>query len=416
MNHRWITLAKVAGPFVVLAAAALLALQLSAMRPQPERRPADLQAPFVRVTTVERTDRRVIVDSQGTVSPRTVSQLAPEVSGRIVWVAPSFVPGGFFEEGEPLLRIDPSDYEQAIVRARADLAAARLRLSQEEAEAEIARREWQELGRGDPDPLTIRVPQLENARMAVAAAEANLRRAERDRERTEVRAPYAGRVRSKNADVGQMALAGTPVATIYAIDYAEVRLPLPDDELAFLDLPLAYRGASTGGGPPVTLWAEFAGNRWEWRGRIVRTEGEIDPTTRMVHVVAQVEDPYRRGADPRRPPLSAGMFVHARIEGRLLRDVFPLPRAALRSDGTVLLVDRDNRLHFRAVEIARASHDEILVASGLEQGERVCLTPLDVVTEGMRVRVLPEGPPVGETVGGGPQAAARATTGDGPEV
>jgi RND family efflux transporter MFP subunit len=372
----------------VVVVAALGAAAMVALRPEVETRAPEPQPPLVRVADVIPADIQLTVVSQGTVSPRTESQLVPEVAGRVTWVSPRFAAGAFFEEGEPLIRIDPHDYRLAVTRLAAEVARARLRLAQEEAEADVARREWAELGGGEASPLTLREPQLADAKAALEAAEANLATAERNLERTEIRAPYAGRVRRKSVDIGQFVTVGAPVATLYAVDYAETRLPLPDDELAYLDLPLHYRGESQRGtGPRVTLRAEFAGRTFEWRGRIVRTEGEIDAASRMVHAVARVKDPYGRGDDPSRPPLAVGMFVEAEIEGRKVADVVVLPRAALRGGSQVLIVTPEQRLEFRDVELLRKGREEVVVASGLAAGELVCLSPLEAVTNGMRVRV-----------------------------
>lgn len=387
MNPRLLNVLKLVIPVAVVAAAAVAAMTLAAMRPEPETQRPEAPVPLVRTFTARVGELQLSVLSQGTVSPRTESSVAPEVGGRVVWVSPSFVSGGFFEAGSPLLRLDTVDYQQAVVRAEAEVAAARLRLAQEEAEARVARQEWEELGGGEAPELTARIPQLQNARASLAAAEAALERSRRDLERTEIRAPYAGRVRDKRFDVGQFVAPGADLGSIYAIDVAEIRLPLPDDELAYLDLPLMYRGEAAGRGPAVRLIADFAGRRHEWRGRIVRTEGQIDPATRMVHVVAQVSDPYGRGSDPQRPPLAVGMYVRAEIEGLALQDVAEIPRAAVRADGRILVVDADNRLHFRDIQVARATRDTIVLSSGVADGERVVVSALDTVTEGMRVRV-----------------------------
>jgi multidrug efflux pump subunit AcrA (membrane-fusion protein) len=192
-------------------------------------------------------------------------------------------------------------------------------------------------------------------------------------------------------DIGRYVSTGTITASIYAVDVAEIRLPLPDDELAFLDLPLDYRGARRSApGPKVTIRANFAGRAFEWDGRIVRTEGEIDPSTRMVHVVAEVRNPYGRGSDPNRPPLAVGMYVEAEIEGRLVEGVAELPRAALRGRDQVLVVDADNKLRFRTVDLLRATSTSILVRAGLEPGENVCLSPVETATDGMAVRIVDE--------------------------
>ena len=380
-------LLKVFLPLAVLAVAGFTALTIVRNRPEVETQPQRIEPPGVRIHVVELEDVRLSVTSQATVRPRTETQLVPEISGRVTSVAPSFAEGGFFDAGDVLVTIDPFDYEQAVVSARSQLAQSRLRLAQEEAEAEVARREWQELGLGDPRELTLREPQLDDARAAVAAADANLLRAQRDLERAEITAPYAGRVRYKNVDVGQFVTVGNAVATIYAVDVAEIRLPLPDDQLAYLDLPLSFRGTRNRPGPRVTVRTTFAGATYTWDGRVVRTESEIDPVSRMVHVVAEVRDPYMPGADPNRPPLAVGMYVEAEIEGREFDQVVVLPRAAVRGQVQVLVIDADNRVRFRDVEILRSTIESVFVSGGLAQGERVVVSTIDSPTEGMLVQV-----------------------------
>ena len=380
-------LLKVFLPLAVLAVAGFTALTIVRNRPEVETQPLRIEPPGVRIHVVELENVRLSVTSQATVRPRTETQLVPEISGRVTSVAPSFAEGGFFDAGDVLMTIDPFDYEQAVVSARSQLAQSRLRLAQEEAEAEVARREWQELGLGDPRELTLREPQLDDARAAVAAAEANLLRAQRDLERAEITAPYVGRVRYKNVDVGQFVTVGNAVATIYAVDVAELRLPLPDDQLAYLDLPLSFRGTRNRPGPRVTVRTTFAGATYTWDGRVVRTESEIDPVSRMVHVVAEVRDPYMPGTDPNRPPLAVGMYVEAEIEGREFDQVVVLPRAAVRGQVQVLVIDADNRVRFRDVEILRSTIESVFVSGGLAQGERVVVSTIDSPTEGMLVQV-----------------------------
>jgi len=386
---------KIVLPVALIAVGALIAVALVKTREQPERLPPEAIRPLVRVQSVELQDLRMTVRSQGTVNPRTESALVPEVSGRVIEISRSFVSGGFFREGEVLLRVDPQDYEQALVQARAQVAQANLRLAREQAEQTVAAEEWEELGADDLAPaLTSRELQVADAEAALSAAKAALTRAERDLQRTDILAPYEGRVREKRVDLGQFITRGVAVGTLYAVDFAEIRLPLPDQDLAFLDLPLVYRGdRADSTGPEVILRAQFAGAEHEWRGRIVRTEGEIDPRSRMVHVVAQVEDPYGQSQDPdgrRRPPLAVGLYVEAEILGEEIHEVAVVPRSAVRAGDVVLIVDDDDRLRFRNIEIIRRNGEEVVVGSGLSRGERLCLTALPAVTDGMQVRTKNE--------------------------
>ena len=394
-------------PLIVIGGAAGAAYVMYLNRPPVETQTPVVEPPGVRVQRVSYDTVNLTVSSQGTVQPRTSSQLVPEISGPVVEVAESFAVGGFFEAGEVLLRIDPYDYQQAVVAGQSQLAQTRLRLAQEEAEADVARREWEELGRGDANALALRQPQVDDARAAVAAAQAALDRANRDLTRAEIRAPYAGRVQSKDVDIGQVVSKGSPVARIYAVDSAEIRLPLPDEELAYVNVPLSYRGTTRQDGPAVTISSNFAGREYTWDGRIVRTESEIDPISRMVHVVAEVRDPYALGDDPSRPPLAAGMFVEAEIEGRTVNEAVVLPWAALRGRDQVLVVDDANRLRFRQVEILRSTTDTVVVSSGLAEGEAVCISVLDTVTEGMTVQIIDDALRMAENRPPQPLAAAE---------
>ena len=233
---------------------------------------------------------------------------------------------------------------------------------------------------------------LKEARVKEAAlhdARANLDQAKRDLQRTEVKAPFAGLVQSESVDVGQLVGRNSPVATLYAVDQMEVRLPIADRQLAFLNLPVGQRGAlPEGQQPAVTLTADYAGRTLSWRGRIVRTEAEIDVASRMLNVVARVN------AESHAAPPAVGLFVEAEIEGLLVEDIVVMPRNALRNGNRVLIVDADNRLRFRDIEPLRLYQDDVLIRGGLAQGERVCVSALQTPIEGMRVL------PVGEAVAG----------------
>ena len=376
-------------PIVIVVLAVLIVVALVASQPTLETAPREIAPPPVRVLAVEPASVELSVRSQGSVTPVTEADLVSEVAGNIVWVAESFEVGGFFDAGEVLLRLDRRDYELALASARAALAQAGVGLAREQAEADLAREEWEELGAGgEPGPLVLREPQLAEAKAQVEAALANKRRAELDLSRTAIRAPFAGRLRAKRVDRGEFVSRGGPLATIYSVAAAEVTLPVPDSELAFLDLPLGtdLRGA----GPRVLLEAQFAGGRHEWEARIVRVGGEIDPATRMVNLIARVEDPYRAIGD--RPPLSVGLFVDAEIVGRVVDSVFEAPRGALVGADRLWLVE-DDRLVLRQVGILRAAPDVVIVSDGLSAGDLISLTTLESAVEGMRVTPEPADAP-----------------------
>lgn len=379
--NRW----KLILPFVVVGVAVLGGAALLATAPELEQnaRPEVIRA--VRVIVATPQTMTMIVHSQGTVAPRTESELVPEVSGRVVWSSPVLVSGGFFEEGEPLLRLDRADYETALARARANLERAKGEW--EHAKANLGRRE--ELSRQGVASSSQLDDARRQARVAAAVLdEADLARhqARRDLDRTEIRAPFDGRVRVEHVDVGQFLSRGQSIATLYATDYVEIRLPIPDAELAYLNLPL-FRGASLKEGPPVTLHARFAGAEHTWHGRIVRTEGEIDPKSRMVHAVAQVKDPYSPEAGS--APLAVGLFVEAEIEGPVAENVLRVPRSALRDRSYLLVVDAEDRLQKLPVELLRLERDDALLRAVLPPGGRVCISEISTFVPGMRVKPQP---------------------------
>jgi RND family efflux transporter MFP subunit len=383
---------KIILPLLLPVLGAGLVVLLVVLRPQVKPAPRETPLPLVRVVRITPVEHRFVVRAQGTVVPHTELQLSAEVAGRVVAVAPSFRDGGFFDRDEVLVRVDPRDYELAVTRAQAQLAEARVRVEREEAEAAVALAEWRALGGDRPaNPLVRREPQLAEARALVAAAEAALAQARLDLERCTLRAPFAGRVWQKRVDAGQYVRKGDEVARIYSVDYAEVRLPVPLADLAYVDLPLAGAEARDGG-PAVLLSARLGGETVQWPGRVVRTLGEVDVRTRMVTAVARVEDPYGRQARPPRAPLAVGLFVEAEIEGRPAGPVYLIPRAAMRGPDRVMVVDAQERLRLRLAQVVRLEGERVVLRGGVEPGDRVCLSPLDAPVDGMRVRAQEEAP------------------------
>lgn len=368
-------------PLLVLAAGIGLAAFIAVNKPAIETESYEPLAPTVRVTRVQAGNEYLKISSQGTVQPRTQSELIPEVNGRVVWMSPALVGGGSFTQDETLLRIDDADYRTALQRAEANLKRSQV-------EHEFADDELDRLSSLHKRQLASQ-QQLDNARRGAQVAEANLLeasaaldQAERDLTRTELKAPFAGLVRSEKVDLGQFVTRGTSIATIYATDYVEVRLPLSADQLPFLGLPISTRGQIPEEiRPPVTISAYMRDIRIDWPGELMRLEAEIDERSRMLYGVTRLQ----QDLDETRPILPVGLFVHADIKGRLAEGVVRLPRSAMRDDNQVLVVDAENRLHFRKVSVMRLEHDDMLVESGLKNGELVCISPLQTVVEGMHV-------------------------------
>lgn len=382
-------LAIIAAPVLVIAGMAGIIVLLVVTAPEPEKKEEGPRPIAAFVEKVTRGTVRLEVSTQGEVRPRTEIDLVPQVSGRIVHVAPEFVEGGIIKKDQLLIQIEDEDYKLGVVRARARVAEARQRLDEEEAEAELARKDWEELGEGTPSPLTLRQPQLDRARAQLASAEAELADAELQLKRTTIFAPFDGRVRQKQADLGQFVSPGTKLGRIFSTNVVDVRLPLTDRELALLNLPVAF-SAPEEGGPRVHLSADVAGGRRQWDGEIVRTESAIDPSTRVLYAVAEVKDPYGKGADEGMP-LAVGLFVDAVIEGREIADALIIPRAALRGSDEVYLVNDKNELEIRKVAVISSSPERAILRNGVKEGDRIVVSVLRTVRNGMKIEPLTRG-------------------------
>lgn len=345
---------------------------MGSLRPEIERQAPETTPPAVFFTVATSGPVTLDVYAQGEVRPRTDINLTAQVAGRVVSVSDDFVNGGAFEEGGVLIKIEDAPY-------RATAAAARARLAQEEAEATLARRDYEELGRDeDPTDLALRMPQLEQAR-------AEYRAAQLDVERTTISAPFRGRVRERIVGVGQYVTPGAQLGRIFSTDVAEIRLPLTDNDLAKLGLPLAFVESETNPGRPVKLTAFIAGQPHEWAARIARTNGAIDPATRQIAAIAVVDDPYGRGAAADGTPLAMGLFVDAVIEGSQLDAAIVLPRAALHGRDAVYVISDNDVLERRRVQVVSSDKDTFTVASGIIPGERIVTSPLRGADDGDEV-------------------------------
>jgi RND family efflux transporter MFP subunit len=390
-------------PLVILAACGWYGWWLITHKPEMKTMETKPVLVTVEGITLKKTSYPVRVASQGAVQPRTRSTLLPEVAGMITEVSPSFRPGGFFEKGEVLIKLDPVDYETAVMTAKAAVALAKVTLVEEEAKAEQALENWKALGRqGAPSELVSRSPQVARAKADLAAAEARVVKAERDAQRTVIRAPYAGQVLEQAVDVGQYVGQGTTLGRIFATDFVEVRLPLPERESQHVKLPERYRDASSAlPAAKVKLRTTAAGKSVIWEGRLVRVESALDESTRQTTAVAQIDNPFAKRADGA-PPLKIGQFIEAEIEGEALNDVFVISRSAVRAGDEIILITPQNTLKRMFVEPVFGTSQHIVVSANAakapKQGDVLCLTPIPFPADGARVNPVIDGMPPSEKV------------------
>lgn len=386
-------------PFLIIVAAIAIFMMLRMARPDAEQSDPQQLAVVVDAMAVTVEDATITVASQGTVEPRTSTNLVSEVAGQVVEVSPAFVAGGFFRQGDVLLKLDDRNYRAAVSRAEASVASARSQLEQERGQADVAQREWdrmsaEEQARIRAKDLYLRKPQLQEAVARLESAEADLEQARNDLAKTTVLAPYDGLVSAKNTDIGQFVTTGASIAETFAVDYAEVRLPIAESKIAFLNLPSAANNITgkeaMANAPEVDLISNIGGTEHHWTGRLTRTEGVLDTRTRVLFSVVQVEDPYNLydgGNSWDSQPLRIGTYVNARIRGRLLKNVIVLPRYTLQANNMVWTADNEGRLRPKTVEVLAVNGDDVYISAGLESGDQVILTRLENPLNGAPVQV-----------------------------
>lgn len=338
--------------------------------------------PVVSILHAQPSAISLAVNTQGTVEARRRISLVAEVSGKVEKVSQQFEEGAFFNEGDILLRLEQADYEFAIARAQSQVAAAEQRLAEERGRNRQAKREWRELGTVEANALFLRQPQMKAAEAALLAAKADVSAAELALTRTEIRAPFSGRIETKRVDLGQYIAPGTAVAEIYATDIVDVALPLNDSQLAALKLPM---NANVDLGSPVTLSTDFGGREWQWQAKIRRVQAVVDRQSRTVNAIAEVLEPFESQASGR-PPLTPGMFVRAEIPTPPMPNLVQLPASALRSDNTVLLVGDGDKLIRQSVIVQRRTEEWAWVA-GLKEGSRIVRAQTGLLIAGLKVEV-----------------------------
>ena len=388
---------------------------LSAIKPKPEKAEEARAGLNVFAEPVRQGDLTLVVESQGEVRPRREIIVAPQISGRISYVSPDFIDGGFINKGQLLVRVEAADYELAVVRAQSTVASAQQALALEEAEAELALQDIEDLAR--------REPQLAGARAALESARAQLKDAQLALDRTAVYAPFAGRVRERNVDIGQVVSVGQSLGQIFANDVVEVALPLKDAEMGRLGLPLAFSSSKAQPGPDVTFRATVGGVEREWHGQVVRTAAAVNSQTRQINVIAELQDPYGAGADGD-APMAPGLFVTAIIQGETLENVLIAPRGALRGDDRLFVgLPDEGKLAIRQVKLIYSDPDGAYLASGVEPGELAITSPIQAPFEGMSITVMQrmedgtitiyEPERTEESSSSGEPAAIASTTGEG---
>jgi RND family efflux transporter MFP subunit len=369
---------------VIIVIGIVIARGLVMTKPEARRRPVSIAAPLVEYTQVNPQSKEITIDTTGTVIPSREISVQPQVSGVVVWTSPRLVPGTLVKAGEMLVRIDPRDYELAVAQQKASLTKARVDLETEQGRAEVASREW-ELLKGDVEytqagrDLALRKPQLENARAGIEAAGSALKKAELDLERTVIHAPFNAVIISENVDVGQLISRGVTIATLAGSDTFRVQASLNIDELAWIDIP----GVNAEKGSPAGIIQLFGDKRNNHTGEVKQLLSEVDAKGRMAQVLISVPDPFK---SKREMPLLLGAYVSVRITGKSLQNVYVVPTEALREGDNVWLLNQDNSLVIKGVQVVWRQRNEVFV-QGLSPKDRLITSRISAPVGGMDLRI-----------------------------
>jgi len=389
-NRRMIPLRYVLTPIAIILFAIVGLIIFAALAPKPAKKPAIIKAPLVEVQAIERQDVRFIIASQGSVLPRTQTSLVSEVAGQITTVNDKFNVGGFFKKGEVLLSIDDISYQVALLQAQSRLDAAKAVLIEEQARKDQAEDEWMLTGKAlSAAPiLALRLPQLQKAQADIKAAKADVTDAEVKLSRTKIIAPYDAIVKEKQVDIGQYVTIGAVLAKTFAVDYAEVRLPIKQRDVDFLNLPKINQTQKKVS--KVDIYYQLSGIEHTWASYLTRYEGEVDSRSRVHYVIAQIDDPYSVLSSSDHQELRMGTFVNANISGKTIKDIVTLPRDALRGANKLYLVGTDNRLHIQEIKVLRNDANYVYSHDDFPAGFRLVMTQMEAPVEGMALRIVGE--------------------------
>ncbi|WP_259651222.1 efflux RND transporter periplasmic adaptor subunit [Shewanella sp. KT0246] len=397
---------------VAIIAVVVIAIFVITSNPPTSKRGAKKAASNVTVETrqIHLQDYQIEVSSFGVVKPRTQSSLVTQASGQILSISSNFREGGFFERGEVLVQLDDRDYLAEVKIAQAGLLQAKQGLQEEQARVEQALIDWKRLGNGrEPTELVLRKPQLAAAQASMLSNQAQLDKALLALERTKVVAPFDGRILEKSVDVGRVVSTNATLATIYATDYVEIRLPINNKDLALVDLPEQGKKVIA----PVQFESDLIGLQ-NWQGQLDRTEGAIDDSSQQLYVVAQIDEPFSYQSH-KQMPLKIGQYLTAKIQGKVLAGAIVIPTKSIYQGSYVYIVE-DGKLLRTEVSILWKNSQDAVIASGLKANDNLVTTSLGQVSSGTPVlisgaakpqRARPENRPTDEAMAKGPRQGEK---------
>ena len=367
--------------FILLGAFALSYLLwfLGQVKPDPVE---ELPPPDVIIEILTPKDFQVQISSNGTTTPLTQTVLTAEVGGEVIYRSKKFAEGASVIEGEILAKIDDTDLQLQYKNALLQLANAEVQYSLQLAEAEVAKEAWDKIGDGVASDLTLKKPQLKQAQALLEVAKAQVSSAAKKLNKTEIIAPYAGRIQNVNIDLGTTIIPGQPVGAMYTSSEIEITLAVKDNDLQFLSIPMDGRKLNPSEQASVVIESFYKGKTQSWEGKLERVDGVIDPITRMINLIAVFKNDF---IETDKPNLPIGLFVEAKIDGITLKNIFEIPINSISKDNEVYIVDKDNQLELRKLTVLKKYSEFVIIKDGLRAGERIITSKLSTASNGIKV-------------------------------
>ena len=386
---------RVVIPIGILSACILVSVILIRTPAQVEEASPEITEVSVRVIQAQTESVQLVVESQGKVQAAQLASVSAPVAGSIAWISPAMAAGGFVQKGEVLIRLDTSDYETVLARSRASMQQAQAEADHSQNELNRLK-ELAERRLASDSQLQDSIRQAAVAAARLLDAEASTRQAELDVSRAEIKAPFNAIIETRDVELGQYVNRAQSIAVLNGADEVEVRVPLAIRQLGYLDIPLGQRGEiPTEDAPDVTLIGMYGDQEYRWLGKLVRTEASIDVDSNTVPAIIRVQQPVDSIGDAgaegiKQIPLPIGLYVEAEITGKTIHDIIALPRSVVRNNNQVLVVDAENKMYYRDIEIFRLEENRVLISGGIEPGELICISPIQAVVNGMSVNPVVE--------------------------
>ena len=370
--------------FILLGSFAIsyLLWLLGQVQPDPVE---EAPAPDVIVEILTPKNFQIQISSNGTTTPLTQTVLTAEVGGEVIYRSKKFSEGSSVIEGEILAKIDDTVLQLQYKNALLQLANAEVQHSLQLAEAEVAKEAWEKIGDGVASDLTLKKPQLKQAEALLEVAKAQVNSAKNKLNKTEIAAPYAGRIQSVNIDLGTTIIPGQPVGAMYTSSEIEITLAVKDNDLQFLSIPMDGRKLNPSEQASVVIESFYKGKTQSWEGKLERVDGVIDPITRMINLIAVFKNDF---IETDKPNLPIGLFVEAKIDGITLKNIFEIPINSISKDNEVYIVDKDNQLELRKLTVLKKYSEFVIIKDGLKAGERIVTSKLSTASNGIKVNLV----------------------------